>query len=204
MNIKRLAVIPFLSVALFAVATAVFADSLPSGERVLGRSTLEPAYNDSNGSLMYLLTPFKATTVHSNPKAWAPIYIPVYPTSVVGSVGTLNCMHVPSDNCPDHGPEVAAAAAQIMPSVYGPADGSGVLGHDHLADGPGGSEFNIAWEPILVLFTNTAAASEHLTTDAQVDAAVARGDAIEVPVPELTFNCSVVPARVYDLGTPVD
>jgi hypothetical protein len=200
MSIKRLVVIPLLSVALFAVATAAFADSLPSGERVIGRSTLEPAYNDSNGNLIYLLTPFKTTTVHSNPMAWAPIYIPVYPTSVAGSVGTLNCMHVPSDNCPDHGPEVAGAAAAIMPGVYG----GGVLGHDHLLDGPGGSEFNIAWEPVLVLFTNTAAASEHITTEAQLDAAVARGDVIEVPVPELTFNCSVVPGSLYNRSTPVD
>ncbi len=199
MNIRRLAVIPLLLAALFAVATAAFADGLPSGERVLGRSTLEPAYNDGNGNLIYLLTPVKAA-VHSNPHAWAPIYIPVYPTSVAGSVGTLNCMHIPSDNCPDHGPEVAAAAAAIMPSVYG----GGVVGHDHLLDGPGGSEFNIAWEPVLVLFTNTAAASEHITTEAQLDAAAARGDVIEIPLPELTFNCSVVPASLYGRSAPVD
>jgi hypothetical protein len=108
-------------------------------------------------------------------------------------------MHVPSDNCPDHGPGVATAAAAIMPGVYG----GGVLGHDHLLDGPGGSEFNIAWEPVLVLFTNTAAASEHITTEAQLDAAVARGDVIEIPVPELTFNCAVVPAKLYDRATPL-
>jgi len=202
MNVKRLRVFPFILVALVALfgVTAASGGSVPSGERISGQSTLEPAYNDANGSIIYLLTPFKTTTVHSNPRAWAPIYVPVYPMSAAGSVGTLNCMHVPSDNCPDHGPGVAAAAAAIMPSVYG----GGVVGHDHLLDAPGGSEFNIAWEPVLVLFTSTAAANEHITTEAQLDAAVARGDVIEIPVPELTFNCAVVPAVIYNRATPVD
>jgi len=86
-----------------------------------------------------------------------------------------------------------------MPSVYG----SGVLGHDHLMDFPGGADFNVAWEPILVLFTSKAAANEHLLTDAQIEAAVERGDAIEVPVPDLTFHCSRVSARVYEISTPL-
>jgi hypothetical protein len=60
----------------------------------------------------------------------------------------------------------------------------------------------VAWEPILVLFTSTAAANEHLLTDAAIDAAVDRGDAIEVPLPQLTFHCEAVSARVYELGTP--
>jgi hypothetical protein len=54
-----------------------------------------------------------------------------------------------------------------------------------------------------VLFTNTAAASEHIVTDAQIDAAVDRGDAIEVPLPPATFHCEAVPARLYDLATPL-
>jgi len=87
----------------------------------------------------------------------------------------------------------------IMPSVYG----DGVLGHDHLMDFPGGADFNVAWEPILVLFTSKAAANEHLLTDAQIDAAVARHDAIEVPLPDATFHCQAVSARVYALGTPL-
>jgi hypothetical protein len=88
----------------------------------------------------------------------------------------------------------------IMPSVYG----GGVIGHDHLMAGPAsGGDFNIAWEPVLVLFTSTAAANEHITTLAQITAALARHDVIEVPIPQATFHCSVVPAVVYWNGTPV-
>jgi len=32
------------------------ADSLPSGERTLGNATIEPAYNDAHGSIVYLPT----------------------------------------------------------------------------------------------------------------------------------------------------
>jgi len=80
----------------------------------------------------------------------------------------------------------------------------GVMGHDHLMAGPAsGGDFNIAWEPIPVLFTSTGAADAHLINKAQVDAAVASGDAYEAPLPQLTFNCSVVNQAVYALGTPL-
>ncbi len=40
-----------------------------------------------------------------------------------------------------------------------------ILGHDHLMTVPGsGGDFNIAWEPILVLFTTTTATNTRLTT----------------------------------------
>ncbi len=77
-----------------------------------------------------------------------------------------------------------------------------MIGHDHVMDFPGGEDFNVAWEPILVLFTSKAAANEHLLTDSAIAAAVARRDAIEVPVPALTFHCAAVSAVVYALGTP--
>ncbi len=86
-----------------------------------------------------------------------------------------------------------------MASVYG----ARVLGHDHLMDFPGAADWNVAWEPILVLFTSTAAANEHLLTDEQIDEAVERGDAIEIPVAALTFHCQAVSVRVYELGTPL-
>ena len=87
-----------------------------------------------------------------------------------------------------------------MPKVYPGA----VIGHDHLMAGPGsGGDFNIAWEPVLVLFTSTAAANEHITTLTQLNAALGRGDVIEVPLPPATFHCSVVSAAVYAQGTPL-
>ena len=198
---RRMPVI--LAVAVVALApmgtTAASASSTPSGEVVVGRTVIEPAYDSMTGAIKYLLTPMGAPNpVKSNPISWAPIYIPVYP--VDSTVGTLLCQHTPVENCPDHGPLVAGGAALIDPIVYG----DGVMGHDHLMAGPAsGGDFNIAWEPILVLFTSKAAANTHLITKAQVDAAVTSGAAFEVPLPPLTFNCSVVSQAVYARGTPL-
>ena len=77
------------------------------------------------------------------------------------------------------------------------------MGHDHLVDAPGGSEFNVAWQVHLLLFTSTAAANTHITTEEEMDAAIDAGELIDA-VPNVTvFNCNVVPARTFDLGTPV-
>jgi len=172
---------------------------IPSGERVHGQSVLEPVYDDEDaGAIGFVGTPMHAK-MNANPRSWAPIYIPVYPTSAASSVGTVLCEHTPVENCPDHGPEVAGLAQQVEPGVYG----DGVLGHDHLMDYPGGTDFNIAWEPIAVLFTNSAAANEHLLTDAQIEAAVSKGDAIEIPLPSLTFHCAAVSAAVWAHSSPI-
>lgn len=192
---------PAVDAPSFALATQLPPGAMtPSGERQLGQSLLEPVYDAEHaGAIGYVSTPMHAP-MHANPNAWSPIYIPVYPTSASASVGTLLCQHTPtSDNCPDHGPEVAGLAQSAMPNVYG----DGVLGHDHVMDYPGGNDFNIAWEPIAVLFTSPAAANEHLLTDTQIQAAVDRGDAIEIPLPPLTFHCAAVSAAVWERGTPV-
>jgi len=198
--LRILRVIPLsMAVAAFvlgATATGAGAASIPSGERQVGQSVLEPVYNaEQAGAIGFVSTPLHAP-MHANPKAWSPFFVPVYPAG--STVGPLLCEHVPADNCPDHGPGIADAAAAIVPSVYG----SGVIGHDHVMDFPGGADFNVAWEPVLVLFTSRAAANEHLLTDSQIAAAVARHDAIEVPLPALTFHCARVSAAVYALGTP--
>ena len=192
-----------LAVAVVALApmgaTAASASSTtPSGEVVVGRTVIEPVYDDMSGAIKYVLTPMGAPNpAKSNPISWAPFYLPVYP--VGSTVGTLMCQDIPTENCPDHGPLIAGAVAQIEPAVYG----DGVIGHDHLMAGPAsGGDFNIAWEPILVLFTSKLAVT-HLTTKAQVDVAVASGAAFEFPLPQLTFNCSVVNQAVYALGTPL-
>jgi hypothetical protein len=178
-------------------AASAAADPIPSGERLLGQSVLEPVYDDEQaGVIGFVSTPLHAP-LKANPRAWSPFYVPVYP--VGSTVGPLLCQHLPVENCPDHGPGIAGAAAAIMPAVYG----AGVAGHDHLMDFPGGADFDVAWEPILVLFTSKAAANEHLLTDAQIEAAVARGDAIEVPVPALTFHCEAVSAAVWARATPL-
>jgi hypothetical protein len=175
------------------------ADPLPSGERQVGQNSIEPAYDDVTGSFVYLLTPGHGPfPTHTSSHAVAPLYLVEYPPGT--TVGTLNCMGVPG-NCPDHDAEVAGAATSIMPSVYG-TDPTLVPGHDHLVAPPaGGGDFNVAWEVIEVLFTKKAAANTHLTTEAAIDAAVARGDAIEVDL-GFAFHCSVVSAAAYNNGTP--
>jgi hypothetical protein len=74
-------------------------------------------------------------------------------------------------------------------------------------DFPGGPDFNIAWEPMVVLFTPQAitdgAINEHVLSDTQISTLVANGDAIVVPRPTRTFNCASVPAAVYDMATPL-
>ncbi len=180
------------------------AASLPSGEVSIGNwptggSVLEPAYNDADGSLIYLSTPANAA-VHPNSHNTAPIYLPMYPTSAASSIGTVNCQHQPMDNCPDHGPLLAGLAESAVPSVYG----GGVWGHDHILAAPGsGGDFNILWLPIVVLFTNPAAANTHITTLAQLRAAEQAGNAFEIALPPAIFHCSVVPAAPYNNGTPL-
>jgi hypothetical protein len=182
-----------------ANAQTAVAAALPTGEHMLGNSLIEPAWEDVSGTIIYLLTPLGSPfPTHTSSHAVAPLYLVEYPPG--SNVGTMNCMGVPG-NCPDHDIEVATAATQIMPSVYG-TDPTAVPGHDHLVAGPSsGGDFNVAWEVIEVLFTSKAAVTR-LTTEEAVDAAIARGDAIEADL-GFAFHCSVVPAAPYLRGTPV-
>lgn len=80
-----------------------------------------------------------------------------------------------------------------------------MLGHDHLVGiASTGGDFNVLWVPVLVLFTNKAVANHHLTTLAQVNAALAgpNPDAIAIWLPPATFHCSVVSGAAYAQGTP--
>jgi hypothetical protein len=190
------------SFAVLAVlgASPALAGGPPSGERMHGQSSVEPAYDDTTGNIIYLQTPIHAPNpTHTSSHAVAPLYLVEYPASAEPTVGTLNCMGVPG-NCPDHDGAVAGAATSIMPSVYG-IDPTLVPGHDHLVAPPAsGGDFNIAWEVIEVLFTNNAAANNHLTTLAAINSAVASGNAIEVDL-RFAFHCSVVSAAAYNVGS---
>lgn len=189
---------------------AVHAAGRPSGERIVGQSVLEPVFNDVTGAVAYIMTPVNARE-NANPVTRAPFYVPVYPVSSFASVGTLQCtdavaaLHQP-ENCPDHGPQIAAAVAASGNPVYA----SGVLGHDHLLAPPAsGGDFNIAWEPILVVFIDPTAATHRVTTLAEINALISSSAtghgpaAVLIPLPQATFHCEVVPAVVYAQGTPV-
>jgi hypothetical protein len=177
-----------------------------SGHFVGGGGTIEPAYNDATGTLVYLQTPNGPPIHPANhidpatdlPKNVAPIYLPVYPKGSPIDASSLNCAHLPADNCPDHGPIIADIAAGAS-SAYA----KGVLGHDHLIGvASSGGDFNILWEPVLIVFKTVADASTHITTLDQIKAAEASGAAFEIPLPPATFHCSSVSAAAYQRGTP--
>ena len=196
----------FLAFALAAVAcvvpVAAAADVLPSGERLVGNTSIEPAYDDANGNIVYLLTPNRLAPLGANnpintvnSHAVAPLYLIVYPP---GTAGTLNCMGVPG-NCPDHGGVIAGLATSVRPDVYG-TDPSAVPGHDHLVGMPRTGDFNVPWHVFVELFRPGAAVT-HITTLAQLHYAWSSGAIQEVDT-GITFACSVVSRSAYMAGAP--
>jgi hypothetical protein len=186
--------------ACFVATSAVLASVRPSGERHHGQVTIEPAYNDATGGLIYLATPDKSPfPTHTNWHAVAPLYLVVYPPSAA-DLGPFNCAGVPG-NCPDHSGIFAGMATTLFPAVYG-TDPAAVPGHDHLVAGPAShGDFNVAWQVIPVLFTGTGPVT-HITTELALEAAVHAGTVVEED-PVVTFHCSVVPAAEYLLGSAV-
>jgi hypothetical protein len=188
-----------VAVLLVATASTGAADSIPTGQRVFHNSSLEPAYNAANaGQIGYFMEP--AGKMNASPTAWAPIYVVVYPTGSTAAT-TFSCMHIAmgNDNCPSHGNAIAGLAAAREPAVYG----GGVAGHDHVLDFPGGDDFNIAWEPTVVLFKSKADANEHVVTDARINELYSEGKVDLIPLPQATFLCAIVPQRIWDMATPV-
>jgi hypothetical protein len=195
-----------LSVVALAASGSVGADSLPTGTRMFHNSSLEPVYNAANaGQIGYLKEP--PGKLRASPKAWAPIYVVVYPRdSSVAQSTTLSCIHyaMGDDNCPSHGNAVAGLAMATEPGVYTTGTGGdNVAGHDHLFDFPGGDDFNIAWVPTVVLFKTKAAADEHVLTDARIQQLADAGEVDVIPLPPLAFLCTVAPQRIWDMATPV-
>lgn len=195
-----LAVLAIGAVA-FAPWAKVSADTVPSGEVQFHQSSIEPGYNDLTGHFTYFMTPEKAPE-HANSHAVAPLYIIMYPSSASG-VGALNCQYEPVDNCPSHGGILAGFAQAEIPDVYG----SGVWGHDHLLAAPpstpaAGGDLNIAWLPVVVLFTNSSAANTHITTLDELNTALADHNVQEFPLTSATFQCVIVPEGTYEMGTP--
>lgn len=195
-----------IGAAAFAPRAKVSSDTVPSGEVTFHQSSIEPAYNDLTGDFTYFMTPKRAPE-HANQKATAPLYIIMYPESA-SAVGVLNCQYDSgrNDNCPSHGGKLAGVAETMEHTVYA----SGVWGHDHLLAAPPSSEaskaeggdFNIAWYPVIVLFKNLSAANTHITTIEQLNAEYADHNVDEIPVHSNAFQCVIVPAEQYEMGTP--
>ena len=188
--------------------SAVVASGLPSGERTVGHTTIEPAYDDSTGNVVYLHTPDRLAPLGShafggNQRAAAPLYIVAYPP---GTSGTFDCMGVPG-NCPDHDAAIAGIATAREEPVYG-SDPTAVPGHDHLVGvASTGGDFNVPWHVYVEVFTSKAAVT-HITTLAELQFAwdsgailkTASGKGVDTGI---TFICSVVSQAVYQHGTPV-
>jgi hypothetical protein len=189
-----------LAIAACLAATPALASVLPSGERHTGKVTIEPAYDDATGTLIYLATPDKSPfPTISNWHSVAPLYLVVYPPSA-SNLGPFNCAGDPG-NCPDHSGLFANMATALYPAVYG-TDPTAVPGHDHLVAAPAsGGDFNVAWQVIPVLFTGTGPVT-HITTEAALEAAGDAGYVVEEP-PVVTFTCAVVSEASYLVGTPV-
>lgn len=183
-----------LSLAPTLSASAV--DTVPSGQRTLGHSVVEPIYDGDHAGVVGFISTPEHTPLVNDQHARAPIYLPVYPAGA--TVGQLICPHVPVDTCPDHGPTIAALAQSIAPDVYV----GGVVGHDHIAKLEGAGT-RVSLVPTLVLFTSKPAANEHLITLAQIEAAVVRGDAVLVSLPPAALHAEQVSTRIWQLATPM-
>ena len=179
------------------------ADTLPSGERAHGNVTIEPAYNDVDGSIIYLQTPNTHAplnptnpTVNVNARATAPLYLIVYPA---GTAGIFNCMGVPG-NCPDHGGVIAGVATSQEPAVYG-TNPALVPGHDHLVGGHGSDGYNTAWHVYVELFTPGSTVT-HITTLAQLQHAWDTKSLMQLDT-GIVFLCGIVSEKDYLQSTPV-
>ncbi len=174
-----------------------------SGQRELpNKDIAESAYNTNDGTLVFLLTPAAHGDDDQKSNGVAPLYIVVYPSSVSGVIGTVNCQHQPADNCPDHGPVFAGLAESTVPSVYG----NGVWGHDHIGPFPAskhGEKASVTWVPVAVMFNTLEAASNHIVTIDQLRAAEKAGQVTEVVLWDAAFDAFQTTVNVYLRGTPV-
>jgi hypothetical protein len=143
------------SLAFLVIFGGAFVAAAQTGQTAIGQSTTEPAINDANGSKIYLLTPDKVPMPsNANPRAIAPMYIPMYPTTSPINPASLNCQPT---NCnhlsvPPFATPGYVNGGATCTDLRLPANGcSLVLGHDHLVGVPPTGDFNVAWHVILVV-----------------------------------------------------
>jgi hypothetical protein len=158
-----------------------------SGQRAFGQATVEPAIDDATGNEIFLLTPDKAPLPSKAAQvARAPLYLVLYPESSTIDANILNCQPV---NC-DH----------VQTFAYP------LKGHDHLVGVPHTGDFNVAWDVILIAFTekgfgNGAINNRILTLD-QLNAALGAKEVFPIG-PVTTFNCSITAPVTYLKATPL-
>jgi hypothetical protein len=188
-----------------------------SGQTAFGQATVEPAFDDVTGNIVFLLTPDNAPLPSNAPPAAQDIlYLPVYPTASTVAASDLDCQ---PDNCNhlnvlpfpnrnyDSDPGDLAGTSKACIDYNSGKPCTVYKGHDHLAGVPStGGKFSVAWHVELVLFTGKGftdgAIDTRITTLSQIDALVLSGDAVMAPTP-IVFNCQVVPETAYNRGAPL-
>jgi hypothetical protein len=158
-----------------------------SGQRAFGQATVEPAVDYATGNEIFLLTPDKAPFPSKAAQvARAPLYLVLYPESSSIDANILNCQPV---NC-DH----------VQTFAYP------LKGHDHLVGVPHTGDFNVAWDVILIAFTDKGfgdgAINTRILTLDQLNEALAAGEVVPIG-PVTTFNCSITAPVTYLKATPL-
>lgn len=199
---------------LFAfVSTPINGYSQESGQRNRAGFSVEPAIDYSTGGTIYLLTPIKAPfPSKANTVATAPLYLPLYPLSSTVAADELDCQPTNCDHAnvlpfpsPDYG--ALPGTDPACTDFNGGQPCALVKGHDHLVGAANThGDFNVAWTVHPVVFTHQAfldgMINTRITTLTQLMAEQASGDVVIAPE-IVTFNCSIVSERTYELGTPV-
>jgi hypothetical protein len=158
-----------------------------SGQRAFGQLVIEPAVDSATGNEIFLLTPDKGPfPSKAAQRAHAPMYLVLYPDTSTIDANSLNCQPT---NC-DH----------LQTFAYT------LKGHDHLVGVRPTGDFNVAWDVILVAFTDQGfqdgAINTRILTLDQLNAVLAAGDATTIG-PVTTFNCSITSAVTYLKGIPL-
>jgi hypothetical protein len=206
----------FFAAALFAVSATLFlstgAFAQVSGEVTLGKSTIEPAFDDMTGNLVFFLEPENSPfPVKANSHALAPLYAVLYPVASTVPADQLNCQPT---NCghsnvlpfPDADYGILAGNDPACQDFNAGQPCSPVKGHDHLLGvASTGGDFNEAWHVELVLFMSKAfqdgTINTPITTLAQLQSLVSRGEVFIVDTP-ISFDCALVSEHAYLNGTP--
>ncbi len=158
-----------------------------SGQRAFGQVTVEPAIDYATGNEIFLLTPNNVPIPsHAAPRAHAPLYLVLYPMASTIDANTLNCQPF---NC-DHAQTFAYP----------------LKGHDHLVGMPHTGDFNVAWDVVLIAFTDKGfadlAINNRILTLDQLNDALTAGEVVPIG-PVTSFNCSITSATTYLKGTPL-
>ncbi|HUX43658.1 MAG TPA: hypothetical protein VMV57_02810 [Terracidiphilus sp.] len=207
-----------LRAAVLSVAAALLGAPMAalaqSGEVALGQSTVEPAFDNANGNLIYLLTPDKSPfpSTANQQHAAAPLYMVAYPTSSTIDASTLNCQptncsHLEVLPFPAPGYAALPGSNQACIDFNGSQPCAQLKGHDHLVGiASTGGDFNVDWLVELVVFTqkgfSDGAINNRVTTLAQIQALESQNDVMVIDT-GLYFTCSKVSSSPYYRGTPL-